>query len=192
MESARMGGVKAPGSWGLVLLQGVVALIIGLFLVFTPADSIVVLVTLVGAYWLVAGILSIVRIFTGTTRLNWFWALALGVLGIVAGMAVLAQPLFGTVVVVTTLIILLGIDGVIMGVVNVGRAIAGDGWECALLGIVDFIIGVILLSKPLVAASILPIVLGAFAVVGGIILIFASFSVRGAEKRPPTGIQRAA
>ncbi len=172
---------RDAGNWGLVLVQGIAALIIGLLLVSAPEATLTFMVLILGAYWLVSGILAIVRIFTGSSELNWFWSLAVGVLGIVAGLIVLRHPLWSSILVPTIIVLFLGINALIMGVLNLVRGFGGDGAGYVAIAILDFIFGFILLGSPFVAAAILPVVLGIFALIGGIAMIITSFSMRGSS-----------
>lgn len=168
--------------WGLFLIQGIAAVVLGLLLVTSPGATTVVLVALLGAYWLVAGIVSIARIFTGANRAHWGWSLAVGILGIAAGLIVLRHPLYSGFLAPTLLILILAIDALIMGVINIGRSITGDGATYAVAGIIDLIFSLILFSAPLFAASVLPVVIGVFAILGGVALIVYAFGVRGARE----------
>ena len=104
----------------------------------------------------------------------------MGVLGIIAGMAVLRHPLYATALVGTFLIIFLAIDGLIMGIMGVVRSFMGAGWGTGILGVLTIIIALFLFANWLGATLALPIVLGALLIIGGIVAIFYSFRVRGA------------
>jgi len=173
---------SSSNDWGLILLQGIAALILGVFLVSAPSLATVALVTFLGAYWLITGILSFVRIITGSGRAHWGWSLVVGTLGVLAGLIVLRHPLYAAVLAPTVLVFILGINALLMGLVNLGRTFAGDGAAFAVAGILDVIFGLLLLGAPLVAASVLPIVIGAFAVLGGVALIGFAFNLRS---KPP-------
>ncbi len=166
------------GAWWLVLLEGIATLVLGLYLIVAPGMTMVVLVTFVGAYWLVAGILSIVRVFVGTAGIHWIWSLLIGIVGILAGLFVLRHPLYSSILVPATLVIVLGIQGLIIGVLSLVKAFQGEGLGALLLGILNIIIGIVLLISPLTAALAVPLVLGVFAIIGGIGLIVAAFRLR--------------
>src|SRR6476619_7415171 len=53
-----------------------------------------VIVQLLGLYWLVDGVVRLVSIFVN--RSGWGWKLAMGILGIILGLAVLQHPLWST------------------------------------------------------------------------------------------------
>lgn len=165
-----------PVPWWLVLLQGIAGVIIGILLLLEPVPSTVLLVQLLGIYWLVGGIFGIVSIFIDSTQ--WGWKLLSGVIGIIAGVVIIQHPVWSTLLVPATLVILLGIFGLIIGVINLVQAFQGGGWGIGLLGVVSIIFGLMLLGDPLVATLTLPFVFGVFALVGGIIAIFAAFRMR--------------
>ncbi|WP_161975381.1 HdeD family acid-resistance protein [Tengunoibacter tsumagoiensis] len=164
--------------WWLALLEGVALLIIGLLLLFSPGLTLLVLVQTVGFYWLISGILALVSLFVDQT----FWGLKLfaGILGILAGFAVIRNPLWSLVLLPTLLILLLGIQGLINGVLKLWHAFQGGGIGMGVLGGVNIIFGLILVLRPLIALAVFPYVLGVFAVVGGILAIAAAFRVRSA------------
>ena len=162
--------------WWLVLIQGIAGVIIGLLLLISPLKTTVFLVQFLGIYWFVSGIFGIVSIFIDHT--HWGWKLFAGLLGIIAGILILQHPLWSTVLVPTTLVIILGIEGLIIGVVNLIHAFRGGGWGIGILGALSIVFGLILLSNLFVSALALPYVAGAFGVVGGSIAIFYSFKLK--------------
>ena len=93
--------------WWLVLIQGIAALILGLLLVTSPGMTTVILIQLLGIYWLIDGIFSIVRIFTKSTNIHWGWLLFRGILGIIAGLLVIQNPLWSTIFVPVVMVIIL-------------------------------------------------------------------------------------
>ena len=164
--------------WWLFLLQGIATLILGVLLVISPGMTTAVLVQFLGVYWLVSGIFSIVGIFVGDREIHWGWLLLSGVLGILAGIAVLKHPLLSTILLPTMLVYLIAIEGIVMGVVSLIEAFKGGGWGAGIWGVVSIIFGVILFGSPLLSAVALSIVMGVFGVVGGIALIVISFRMR--------------
>ena len=166
--------------WWIVLVEGIFALIFGLFLISAPGATSVFLVTVLGFYWLIRGIFSIIEIFIPNTGTHWGWLLFMGILGIIAGMVVLRNLVYATAVVGTFIIVFLAVDGLIMGIMGLIRAFTGGGWGSGILGILTIIIAIFLFTNLLGAVLALPIVLGAFMIVGGIVAIFYSFRIRRA------------
>lgn len=162
--------------WWLVLLEGIAAVIIGIFLLTVPITALLLLVQFLGFFWLIGGIFRIVSIFVDSSL--WGWKLLAGILGILAGIVVVRHPIWSTVLVPEILIILLGIQGIISGVAGLVMAFRGGGWGIGILGILSIILGLILLFNPLIGVAVLPFVLGAFSLVGGIVAIVMAFSLR--------------
>src|SRR6266567_1158895 len=70
--------------WWFFLLEGMAGIILGLLLITDPGATIVALVTFLGFYWLIMGILALVRIFIDRS-VPWIWSLLIGIIGIFTG-----------------------------------------------------------------------------------------------------------
>ena len=162
--------------WWLVLLQGIAALILGILLLTNPAATAVILVQFLGIWWFVGGIFDIVGMFLDRTA--WGWKLFSGILGIIAGLLILNHPLWATVLIPTTLVLIVGIFGIVIGIVSLIRAFQGAGWGTGVLGVLSILFGLVLVANPLLAAIGLPWVLGIFGIVGGIAAIVMAFRLR--------------
>src|SRR5260370_42306654 len=168
--------MAASSPWWLVMLAGIAAFLVGLLLLISPGMTLLVLVQILGTYWLVTGILSLVHLCIDRTL--WGWKLVSGVLGVLAGLIVLRDPLWSTIFVPTVLVIFLAIEALIMGITQIMHAFSGGGFGLALLGILNIIFGIILLFNPLVGVLALPILLGIFAVIGGCLMFFRALASR--------------
>lgn len=167
-------------AWWIFLLQGIATLILGLLLLISPGMTLVVLVTFMGIWWLVGGIFSIVGIFLPDRSVPWGWFLFNGILGILAGIAVLNHPLLATVLIPTVLVIFIAVDGIIFGVIGLIQAFQGGGLGSGVWGVISIIFGIILLTRPLAAAGVVPIVAGIFGLIGGVALIVLALRLRNA------------
>ncbi|GJQ24123.1 MAG: DUF308 domain-containing protein [Planctomycetia bacterium] len=164
--------------WWLLLLQGISALVLGLLLLTQPVSTVEVIVIFTGAYWLVSGIFAIIRIFTAAGRAHWGWSLLIGIIGILAGIFVLRNPLVSIVLLPEVLVIVIAIQGILIGIFDVVRGFQGDGLGAYVLGVMNILIGLWLWFNPLAAAISLPFVLGIFGLVGGGFLIYYAFQMR--------------
>ena len=165
--------------WWVFLLQGVAGIILGLMLLTDPGATLVVLVTFLGFYWLFIGVMALVRVFVDRS-VPWIWSLLIGVVGIFAGLVVLHHPLLAALTVPTVIVIVLGVEGLIMGVLDIIGGFTGGGIGSFLLGVVNFIIGLLLLGAPLMAALAVPLVFGVLLLIQGIVLIVLALRVRTA------------
>ncbi len=168
--------VQPAAPWWAVLIQGISALIIGILLITNTAMTTIVLVQFIGIYWLISGIFSIVSIFLDNTA--WGLKLFSGILGILAGIVVMQHPLWSPLVVGKVIVIILGLEGLMIGIVNIIQAFKGGGLGIGLLGVLSIIFGIILLSNSWIATFSLPLVLGVFAIIMGIVTIVVSFRLR--------------
>ena len=181
MASTSEAAASVPGNpWWIILIEGIFALIFGIFLITAPGATSVFLVTVLGFYFLIRGIFSIIEIFIPNTGTHWGWLLCMGILGIIAGMVVLRHPIYATVFVGTLLILIVAIDALLMGILGLIRAFTGAGWGPGILGVLSIIIAIFLFANLWVAIQALPIILGVCMIVGGIAAIFFSFNVRSA------------
>lgn len=169
-----------PDQRSRTIIEGAAAIVIGLLLLVVPAQTMLVLVQLLGIYWLIAGVVMLAGIFINSSQ--WGWKLALGVLGIVAGFSVIQNPLWSTILVPAVLVVVLGIWGLMIGAFNIYEAFTGAGWGRGILGALSIFFGLVLLASPMLAAVALPFVLGFFSVAAGIATLFVAF------RQPPAAV----
>ncbi|MCJ7660232.1 MAG: DUF308 domain-containing protein [Anaerolineales bacterium] len=151
-------------------------MILGLFLLAKPGMTMVVVVQIIGIYWFVAGIFQIVAIFIDHTQ--WGWKLFSGILGIIAGMIIIKHPLWSPIMLTSVLVIVLGIEGLIIGIINLIQAFKGGGWGVGILGVISIMIGIVLLGNAFELVTIVPWVVGIIGIVGGVIAIIYSFRLK--------------
>jgi uncharacterized membrane protein HdeD (DUF308 family) len=163
--------------WWLFLLQGIAGIILGLMLLTAPGVTLVALVTFLGFYWLIMGILALVRIFVDRS-VPWIWSLLIGIVGILAGIFVVRHPLLATLTVPTVIVIILGVEGLIMGVLEIIAGFKGGGIGSFILGVIYLLVGLLLLGSPMAAALAVPLVFGVLLLVQGVALIVWAFRVR--------------
>ena len=174
--SAAFGEQKRAMPWWIPLIEGIALVIVGILLFTNTAATIVVLAQVLAIFWLISGIMELVSLFVD--RSAWGLKLLGGIIGIWAGFMILSHPLAGTLALGLGIVIILGIQAIILGIVNIIQAFRGAGWGIGLLGVVNVIFGIILLGNTMVSAALLPWVLGGFAVVGGIAAIVMAFRLR--------------
>ncbi len=165
--------------WWVFLLQGVAGILLGLMLLTDPGATLIVLVTFLGFYWLFTGVMALVRVFVDRS-VPWIWSLLIGIVGIFAGLVVLHHPLLAALAVPAVIVIVLGVQGLIMGVLDLIGAFTGGGIGSFVLGAINLIIGVLLLGAPLIAALAVPLVFGILLLIQGIALIVLALRVRTA------------
>ena len=176
MKTAAYSERLVAGPWWLVLLEGIAAVITGVLLLIAPGMTTLVLVQVLGFYWLFVGILALVSLFVD--RSLWGWKLFSGILGILAGMVIIRHPLWSALLIPVTLVIWLAALAVVEGIIKLIQAFQGAGVGAAVLGILNLVIGAVLFSSPLMAALFVPITIGILALIGGIAAIILAFQVK--------------
>ena len=166
--------------WWVGLMQGAFSLIIGFLLLSNPLASTAMIVQFVGMYWLISGVFSLVSIFIDESGRG--WKLISGVIGVLAGLSIVNHPIWSTFMLPTVMVIFMGVDGLIIGVIGIIGAFKGGGLASGILGALSFFFGLFLLGSPFIGALALPFVYGALAMVGGIAAIIAAFQQNKAEQ----------
>ena len=162
--------------WWLLLLWGILALLLGAALLFTPGMTTELLITFMGAWWLVGGIFALASL--AVDRSNMGWKIFLAIINIIAGIAILLKPLYATVFILSFFIIFIGFWACFVGGAHLFQAFSKKDWGNGVLGIISLIFGVILLVNPFIAAALLPFVAGGFAIVMGLCSIYVSFTAK--------------
>ena len=170
MATAAVNRQQQSSAWWIFLLQGIAAILLGLMLITNPGATLVALTTFLGFYLLITGVLALVRFFVdrSTSRL---WSLLSGIVGILAGVFVLNHPLLAAVSVPTLLIIILGVEALGMGVFEIIRGFQGGGAGAFILGVINVVIGLLLLGRPMAAALAVPFIFAVLLLIEGVGLL---------------------
>jgi uncharacterized membrane protein HdeD (DUF308 family) len=67
--------VQSP--WWSVFLEGIIAVIIGIFLLYEPIVTTILLIQILAIFWLAQGIVSVIEALIFTK--NWVWNLVSGI-----------------------------------------------------------------------------------------------------------------
>jgi uncharacterized membrane protein HdeD (DUF308 family) len=166
--------------WWLLLLAGILNIVIGILLLTMPAKTVTVFVWILGLYWLIHGIFVIIGMFLDHSA--WGWKLFVGILGIIAGILVMRHPIASALVIPSIVVLLLGIQGLIVGIIMLVMAFKGGGWGMGILGALSIIFGIILILAfgELATVVVFIWVVGIFALVGGLVQIVQAFRQRQA------------
>ncbi len=163
--------------WWVFLLQGIAGILLGLMLLTAPAATLVTLVTFLGFYWIVSGVLSLVQMFVDRS-VPWIWSLLIGLVSVAAGVLVVKHPLVAALTVPTLIVLVFGIEGIVIGILELIGGFSGGGAGSFIRGIFNLLIGILLLSAPMAAALAVPLVFGVLLIVQGGALIALAFRVR--------------
>jgi uncharacterized membrane protein HdeD (DUF308 family) len=160
------------------LLSGFLSILIGILILTIPGRTAVALAWALGLYWVIQGVFTLIAMFIDHSA--WGWKLFIGILGIIAGFIVMRQPIASAAVIPMILILLLGIQGIITGIIQLVLGFKGAGWGAVILGAISIILGIILLVywDELGAVVSFYFVAAVFALIGGVIQIVHAFQQR--------------
>lgn len=170
--------------WWLTLILGISAIIIGAVMLWAPAktaaETYLLLVSLLGIYWLIWGVMELVYMFMDHTA--WGWKLFMGLVSILAGGSILMYPIAAAIVLPRTFVLVLGIWALMEGIIMLFMAFRGAGWGAGILGVVSIVLGLILMGDYLRLGSGLAMVWAAaiWALIGGIVMVVRAFQQRNA------------
>jgi uncharacterized membrane protein HdeD (DUF308 family) len=173
-------------NWWALALRGVVAVLFGLAAFIWPDITLTVLVLLFGAYVFVDGLfalLTALRLHGDAGSERW-WALFLeGLAGIAAGILTFIWPNITTLV----LLYLIAAWAIVTGFFEILTAIrlrkeVSNEWMLVLAGIASLIFGVLLAIQPGTGAVAVVWLIGAYALVFGLLLLALAFRLRGRSK----------
>jgi uncharacterized membrane protein HdeD (DUF308 family) len=169
---------QAP--WWLNLMGGICAVIIGLLLLSTPVKTAYGLVIALGIYWIISGIFTLVGMFIDHTA--WGWKLFSGLISILAGTVILDYPIISTYAVPAIFILILGLQGIIVGFIGLVMAFKGGGWGAGILAVLSIIFGFFLVANYTAPSMVVSLVwlVSIFALVGGVVQIVRAFQQRKA------------
>jgi len=162
--------------WWAVLVEGIVVALLGLVLLVAPGASLFFLVWLLGIYLFIAGIFRIIGIFLDSS--SWGWKLAAGILCLIAGLAILTNPLWSTTLASTWLVILVGFLAMLQGAASLIIAFQGGGWGMGALSVLGILFGLFLVINPLIGVGALTLILAIFMLIGGVGAVIQAFRMR--------------
>lgn len=177
-----MGGMMLHAlarNWWLILLRGIAAIVFGILTFIWPGITLLTLVLFFGAFALVDGVLAIwAGIVGGEPGPRW-WLLLVGLLGIAVGLLTFLLPGLSALVLVMFIAgwaIAVGILQII-GAIRLRKEIDNEWWLIA-SGVLSVLFGVLLVALPGPGALGLLFVIGAYAIVYGVMLISLSLRLR--------------
>jgi uncharacterized membrane protein HdeD (DUF308 family) len=182
------GGSLAAGSsvvhelarnWWLVLLRGIAAILFGVLAFMWPGLTLVTLVIFWGAFALVDGVLAIASAVMGGNPMPRWWLVIVGLAGIVAGILTFAWPGLTALVLLTFIAawaIVLGVFEIV-GAIRLRKEIEGE-WLLILNGVISVLFGLVLLWRPGAGALAVVWIIGAYAILLGIIYVALALKLR--------------
>jgi uncharacterized membrane protein HdeD (DUF308 family) len=171
-------------NWWLLLLRGLAAILFGVLALSWPGVTLVSLVLLYGVYALADGVIAIGAALMGGVPAPRGWLVVIGLLGIATGVLTFLWPGMTALVLLVFIAAWAITTGVmqIVGAIRVRKEIDNE-WLLVLGGAVSVVFGLMLLMQPGEGALALLLVIGAYAIVHGVLLVLFSLRVRNFAAR---------
>jgi uncharacterized membrane protein HdeD (DUF308 family) len=175
--------------WVLFLVEGIVLVVLGVLAILLPPLATLTFTILVGWLLLISGIMGLITTFMARGAPGFWWALLSAVLGIAAGLVLLARPVSGAISLTLLLIVFFIIEGVasIMYAIEHKNELSGRwGWMLA-SGIIDLVLAAMIWAGlPSTAEWALGLLVGINLLFGGSALIAMALHARGQPGTPQT------
>jgi len=166
-------------NWWLLLLRGIAAVLFGVLALGWPGLTLLTLILLYGTFALVDGVVAIIAAVTGGAPAARWWLAIVGLLGIGVGALTFIWPGM------TALILLFFIGGwalatgvfQIVGAIRLRKEIENE-WLLILSGVISVLFGLGVLLYPGAGALALIWVIGAYAIIAGVLYIALAFRLK--------------
>jgi uncharacterized membrane protein HdeD (DUF308 family) len=167
--------------WVLFLVEGILLTVLGVLAILLPAVASLAATLIFGWILLLSGGMGLVTTIRARHAPGFGWSLLSALIGLAAGVLLLARPVLGTLSLTAVLIAFLMAEGVISifyATEHRKGFSAGWGWMLA-SGLLDLVLAVILLAGlPWTAVWALGVLLGVNLIVGGAALISMALQAR--------------
>ena len=167
--------------WVLFLVEGILLTVLGMLAILLPAVASLAATLIFGWILLLSGGMGLVTTIRARHAPGFGWSLLSALIGLVAGVLLLARPVPGTLSLTAVLIAFLMAEGVVSifyATEHRKGFSAGWGWMLA-SGLLDLVLAVILLAGlPGTAVWALGVLLGVNMIVGGAALISMALQAR--------------
>ena len=175
---------ESPDVWRMMILRGILTCLLGGLILFHPERTIMVLLQILGGFWIIEGILLVIAAIYGRIYEIRRGALfGRGVLSFLAGLLIFSHPLVSAVITVSLLASVLGILAVIFGFMEIITAVGirerlSSKWSLMLGGVLTCIVGVFLLIHPFVSTAVILSIIGCLTLIAGLIRIVLAVRLR--------------
>ena len=167
--------------WVLFLVEGILLTVLGMLAILLPAVASLAATLIFGWILLLSGGIGLVTTMRARHAPGFGWSLLSALIGLVAGVLLLARPVLGTLSLTAVLIAFLMAEGVVsIFYATEHRKSFSAGWSWMLAsGLLDLVLAVILLAGlPGTAVWALGVLLGVNMIVGGAALISMALQAR--------------
>ena len=171
----------ANKNWWLVLLKGLLLIVLAFIVFGNPGDTLLGIALFIGIAFLLTGFAIIFIALLGKKDLdNWGWKLAEGILDVLFGFFLIANPGITAVVIP----FLIGFWAVFYGILLTAGAFSSKefNWTLLFVGILTIILGYIIMFHPIVLGLTISIWIGITLLIVGIANVAFAFDIKKLKK----------
>jgi uncharacterized membrane protein HdeD (DUF308 family) len=175
-------------NWWMFVLLGLICVVTGIVAIVWPDITLLALGLIFGIYLMIAAIIEIIEAIFGPPGGRALSAI-LGVIALIAGLICIRRPGES----LLAIVIVVGVYLIAEGVIRVVRAFEiheGRGWSIV-LGVLDAIVGIVILAWPGIGLVTLAILFAVTMLVRGIFAIVIGFKLRGLRHEEPPPVHTA-
>ncbi len=172
-------------NWWLFVLRGCLTILFGVLIIAWPLESVLALAILFGIYALADGILSVILAFAhrGDSGGRRAWLILWGIVGIGAGIVVLAWPAITALALLYVIAFWAFIAGIVqLAFAFLAKTSTGNRVWLALGGVFSLIFGGVIAARPDVGALAVVWIIATFALMAGVFLIAFGLNLRDLKK----------
>jgi uncharacterized membrane protein HdeD (DUF308 family) len=166
-------------------LRGLIAILFGILALARPGTTVAALVYLFGAFVLIDGLFAIgASANVAEMRGRWWPILLVGLLGVAIGILSFVHPAVtaaGLVYYIAAWAIITGVLEVIAAF-RLRKVIEGE-WMLAVSGLLSIAFGILIAARPGVGLLSIIWLIGAYAIIFGVLELGLAFRLRGAGER---------
>ncbi|WP_395688491.1 HdeD family acid-resistance protein [Aestuariivirga sp.] len=166
-------------NWWMLLLRGIASIVFGILAFTWPGITVLSLIILYGAYALVDGLFAIFAAISGGAATNRWWLAVVGIVGVLAGIVAFAWPGLTAVALLMLIAAWAIVSGIfeIIGAIRLRNEIDNE-WMLILHGAISVLFGIFVWMQPGEGALAIIWVIGAYAIIAGVILSILAIRLR--------------
>jgi uncharacterized membrane protein HdeD (DUF308 family) len=167
-------------NWWALLIRGIAAVVFGVLAFLWPGATILAIGILFGAYAFVDGIFAIISAVRAAEAHERWWPFVIeGIVGLLIAAITFYDVRITLLALYVTIAVWAFITGIleIVAAIELRKAIQGEFW-LVLGGIASILFGILMIWRPLAGALAIIWIIGAYAIVFGIMMIAFSLRLR--------------
>jgi uncharacterized membrane protein HdeD (DUF308 family) len=172
-------------NWWMLALRGVFAIIFGVLVILFPITALTTLIILFAIYSIADGVMAIWAVLSGETSTRKWAHLLEGVVSVIAGIIAVLLPGMTALVLLYVIAAWAIVTGAlqIWNAIELRKEIEGEFW-LGLSGLLSVIFGILLIVNPGTGILTVLLLVSAYSIVFGVMLLMLAFRLKGMNDRP--------